>query len=100
MATYRMDLELSFGFQFYAVWTFGLLCTSFLEYSKYIRAEDEVTGRAYKRTLARTSIQGVYAFVVIGVVRTFFDFAVVLLQENPEYKALANSIQEKAVGKV
>merc|ERR1719215_2167308 len=88
MATYTMDLELAYTFQFYAIWKFGLLCSSLLEHSKYIRETSEserVAVKHYKRTLAKTSIQGVYAFFIVGLLRSGFDFGVAYFQERPAY---------------
>jgi predicted ABC-type exoprotein transport system permease subunit len=100
MVTYTMDLEVALFFQFYGIWRFGLLCTNFLEHSRYIHAEDEDAGRQYKRTLALTSVQGVYAFVLVGALRGIFDLAVSWMQEKPQYKEMADQLEVTVLSKV
>mmetsp|Transcript_38936 Transcript_38936/g.70261 ORF Transcript_38936/g.70261 Transcript_38936/m.70261 type:complete len:458 (-) Transcript_38936:74-1447(-) len=104
LATYSMDLELAVAFQFYAVMMFGFLCTSFLEYSKYVNMPSsqnaQAESRRYMRTLAYTAVQGVYAFVFVGVLRTIFDITVTYLQEQPKYKDQAAMIEDKFIAKV
>ncbi|CAK9063186.1 unnamed protein product [Durusdinium trenchii] len=39
----------------------------------------------YMRIVAYTAVQGVYAFVFIGVLRTIFDIAVTYISEMPKY---------------
>ncbi|CAK9102723.1 Uncharacterized protein SCF082_LOCUS48014 [Durusdinium trenchii] len=48
-----------------------------------IGAIDWQTG--YMRIVAYTAVQGVYAFVFIGVLRTIFDIAVTYISEMPKY---------------
>merc|ERR1712232_522433 len=100
LATYSMDLELGLTFQFYGILMFGFLCTSFLKHSKYIRTGDAIAGQHYMSTLAYASIQGVYAFVLVGILRSVFDFTVMYLEENPIHKAAAESLQLKLLDKV
>jgi len=104
LATYSMDLELAVAFQFYAVMMFGFLCTSFLEHSKYVSVPSaqnaQTESRRYMRTLAYTAVQGVYAFVFVGVLRTIFDITVTYFQEKPEYKDKAALVEDKFIGKV
>lgn len=100
LATYSMDLELGLTFQFYGILMFGLLCTSFLQHSKYIRTDDPAAGRQYMQTLAYAAIQGVYAFVVVGVLRSIFDFVVTYLQEQPQYHTAAEKLQTAVLGNV
>mmetsp|Transcript_58709 Transcript_58709/g.137468 ORF Transcript_58709/g.137468 Transcript_58709/m.137468 type:complete len:466 (-) Transcript_58709:383-1780(-) len=100
LATYQMDLELSVAFQFYACLMFGLLCTSFMQFSTTIQIEDRDLRTRYLRIVAYTAVQGVYAFVFIGVLRTMFDIAVTYISEMPEYHDKAEIIQDKVLSKV
>lgn len=103
ISTYDMDLELAVTFQFYAVMMFGFLCTSFLEHSSYIQLTNDNEAyevKRYRRTLSYTAVQGVYAFVFIGVLRSMFDIGVTYFQETPKYKDIAMQIEEKALTKV
>ncbi|CAK9063199.1 unnamed protein product [Durusdinium trenchii] len=101
IATYQMDLELAVGFQFYACLMFGLLCTSFLQHSRMVSIRDtQYSAKRYMRIVAYTAVQGVYAFVFIGVLRTIFDIAVTYISEMPKYHEQAQIIQDKVLGKV
>ncbi|CAE8585796.1 unnamed protein product [Polarella glacialis] len=106
LSTYQMDLELAVTVQFLAIWMFGMLCSSFLQHSKYIRSatesdnEERAATQQYRRMLAYTSIQGVYAFVVIGLLRAIFDISVTYLEENPKYQSTAEEIENTFITKV
>ncbi|CAE7667124.1 Ankrd17, partial [Symbiodinium sp. CCMP2456] len=104
LATYQMDLELSVAFQFYACLMFGLLCTSFLRHSEMVVARSDGSQHGsieeYMRPVAYASVQGVYAFVFIGVLRTVFDITVTYLSEMPEYHEKAELIQNQVLSKV
>eukprot|EP00438_Fugacium_kawagutii_P019504 Skav235637 [mRNA] locus=scaffold358:458792:461107:- [translate_table: standard] len=92
LATYQMDLELAVGFQFYACLMFGLLCTSFLQHSRIVSTgRDRNYTRRYMRIVAYTAVQGVYAFVFIGVT---------YISEMPKYHAQAEVIQVTILKKV
>jgi len=65
-----------------------------------MQAEDETAGRQYKRTLAFTSIQGVYAFVFVGSLRGVFDLVVTWLQETPQRKDFAEKVEQQVLSKV
>lgn len=101
IATYQMDLELAVGFQFYACLMFGLLCTSFLQHSRIVSTgRDRKYTQRYMRIVAYTAVQGVYAFVFIGVLRTIFDITVTYISEVPKYHDQAQVIQVKILDKV
>lgn len=104
LATYQMDLELGVAFQFYACLMFGLLCTSFLRHSEMVVARSDGSTHGsleeYMTPVAYASVQGVYAFVFIGVLRTVFDITVTYLSEMPEYHEKAELIQNQVLSKV
>lgn len=88
------------GFQFYACLMFGLLCTSFLQHSRMVNIRDQqYSARRYMKIIAYTAVQGVYAFVFIGVLRTIFDITVTYISEMPKYEAQAQLIQDKVLSK-
>mmetsp|Transcript_33840 Transcript_33840/g.89713 ORF Transcript_33840/g.89713 Transcript_33840/m.89713 type:complete len:451 (+) Transcript_33840:93-1445(+) len=102
IATYSMDLELAVTFQFYMVFCFGQLCGSFLANSRYVNhsAMSPEVAKQYRRTLNWAAIQGLYAFVLVGVLRSALDFAICFMQEHPEHKALADQIEITALSKI
>jgi len=100
LATYQMDLELAVAFQFFSCLIFGLLCTSFLQHSRILNVHASYSQSKYMRILGYTAVQGVYAFVFIGVLRTIFDIAVTYLSELPEHRAQAHMLQEQVLSKV
>ena len=55
--------------------------------------------KQYRRTLNWAAIQGLYAFVLVGVLRSALDFAISLMQEHPERKAVADKIQLTVLNK-
>ncbi|CAE7280272.1 unnamed protein product [Symbiodinium microadriaticum] len=83
---------------------FGLLCTSFLRHSEMVVARSDGSTHGsleeYMTPVAYASVQGVYAFVFIGVLRTVFDITVTYLSEMPEYHEKAELIQNQVLSKV
>lgn len=92
LATYTTDLELASTFQYYTVWSFGQLCASY-----FLRAPLE-----YRQALTWAGLQGVYFYVLIGVVRSVGDFVVTVLSESkdPGKAFLAQQLQEKVLNQI
>merc|ERR1740121_1979588 len=92
LATYSMDLELGLTFQFYGILMFAFLMTSFLKHSKYVKSQNEAEAARYMSTLAYASIQGVYAFILVGVARSIFDFVMTYLETKPRFQVMAEHV--------
>jgi len=102
LATYSMDLELAVTFQFYMVSCFGQICGSYLADSKYLdhSGMSPEVAKQYSRTLKYAAIQGLYAFVVVGVLRSALDFGITVMQEDPLHKEMSDQIQLKVLSKI
>lgn len=72
---YRMDLELAAGFQYVTVASFAYLCACCLD-RKFVES-------SYRYAMKYAGLQGVYAFVLVGIVRSLGNFMVSIAESLP-----------------
>jgi len=56
--------------------------------------------KEYRVTMKWAAIQGLFAFVIVGMIRSVFDFGTSLMQEYPKYKATADKVEAQAMNKI
>lgn len=101
LATYEADLELANFFQFVTIASFGYLCGVFLSRSRYLNLdyeqndseEVELVKGQYRRILQWLSIQGLFAYVVVGALRTLISLVATVMKESPPLQAAASSLE-------
>eukprot|EP00971_Amphidinium_carterae_P229191 4546627-Amphidinium_carterae.1 len=63
--------------QFMTVWIFGAMCGELLTGTDLLRAAE------YKRTMVYAAVQGIYAYVIVRLLRCAFDILVAALATMP-----------------
>lgn len=77
MALYTENLELAAVAQYYVVFVFSQLCNDILRRL----AKPEIA-----KVMQLTGFMGVYAWVIIGVLRAIFDFGIALISAHPSIR--------------
>lgn len=85
-STYTQDLEIASGFQFFAVWCFGQVCTSALG--------KMMAGTEDKYLVVQLGVLGLHAFVALGVVKTLVNVVLAVLSADWLMKAAIEPYQE------
>eukprot|EP00928_Gymnodinium_smaydae_P081227 TRINITY_DN64782_c0_g1_i1.p1 TRINITY_DN64782_c0_g1~~TRINITY_DN64782_c0_g1_i1.p1 ORF type:complete len:470 (+),score=85.27 TRINITY_DN64782_c0_g1_i1:72-1481(+) len=104
LATYQADLGIASAFQFYTVYLFARLCAFLLQHSQFIkdsqgRMHDIKKLNAYKTRLSHAAVQGVYAYVLIGVIRSLAEVIAAVGSEFPAYSEQAANFQDSILAK-
>eukprot|EP00421_Protoceratium_reticulatum_P075643 CAMPEP_0168405656 /NCGR_PEP_ID=MMETSP0228-20121227/25251_1 /TAXON_ID=133427 /ORGANISM="Protoceratium reticulatum, Strain CCCM 535 (=CCMP 1889)" /LENGTH=441 /DNA_ID=CAMNT_0008419285 /DNA_START=72 /DNA_END=1397 /DNA_ORIENTATION=- len=90
LSTYHQDLEVASGFQFFAVWCFGQVCSASL--TQMVGDDSRMQD---KQVLIQLGILGLHAFVVLGVLKTIVNVIVAMFSANPALEAMLEPIQEQ-----
>mmetsp|Transcript_57897 Transcript_57897/g.130537 ORF Transcript_57897/g.130537 Transcript_57897/m.130537 type:complete len:437 (-) Transcript_57897:226-1536(-) len=93
-STWTQDLEVAMGFQFFAIWSFGQVCSDSLR--KMFR-EEEAESRG---VMMQLGILGLHAFVAIGLVKAILSVALAILSANPHNEAMLMPLQKAFEEKV
>lgn len=93
MSMYTSDLELAGFFQYFTIWNFGVLCMHYMQNAP----------REYRFALKWAGLQGVYLYVIFGVVRSLGNMAANVVANVPafvQYEKLAAVWQDKALSMI
>jgi len=100
-ALYRSDLELAEMFQFYAVFGFVKLMSEYvgnhsvLKSVRYRMPELEDTVVEYQTIIKTACFLGAWAFIIMGLVRTFVLFMTAKLRTLSQTVELAHNLEEQ-----
>lgn len=99
LGTYQAALGTADAFQFYAVFIFARLCSHYLRHSKHWvksnDSEDVAAAKTFKKRVSHAALQGVYAYVIVGLFRTMVHLvAAVATNSHSEYRVDAARWQQ------
>eukprot|EP00403_Amphidinium_massartii_P011371 CAMPEP_0178426406 /NCGR_PEP_ID=MMETSP0689_2-20121128/29218_1 /TAXON_ID=160604 /ORGANISM="Amphidinium massartii, Strain CS-259" /LENGTH=461 /DNA_ID=CAMNT_0020048091 /DNA_START=105 /DNA_END=1486 /DNA_ORIENTATION=- len=102
MSTFTADLEIAYAVQFFTVWIFGSMCGSLMAGADFLKLVPYQERQQYKKTMIYAAIQGIYAYVVIGLIRCGIDIAVAFLlqSDKPESRDKAAKLEDELLPKI
>lgn len=109
ISTYTQDLEVASGFQFFAVWCFGQVCSKALRrvlFEEGLRLANSFNQQAEPMEtdtntvsrdgtiLLQLGILGLHSFVILGVVKTVFNMIIAMCSANWKLEAMVEPFQQ------